>query len=189
MRLKKKQNIFEFMKTVVKDMKDYDNFAEKELPQIKEKLESKQQIELSPQQEKEAKRLQKNTINTVNTLKENMYNQTVGIEVFSETVTNPIDIVGAAIGGKIGHTLSKNCQNKKLSGLMTFIGTLIGFLPVAIMEAKFTNAQKKAEKIGTMLSMKELENNKKFADYTEDDTYKNIQLPKELSPIFNEFAK
>ena len=33
-----KQNLIEFVKTIAKDMKDYDTFAEQELPKIKEIL-------------------------------------------------------------------------------------------------------------------------------------------------------
>ena len=99
----------------------------------------------------------------INTQKENFFDQTIGIEALSEIITNPVDILGAAIGGKIGHTLSKKCKNKKLSSIMTGLGVIIGFLPVAVMEAKFTKEQKLAEKIGTMKAIKELDNSKKFA--------------------------
>lgn len=186
---KEQESLPQFLRTIAKDMKDYDTFAEKELPKIKERLEAKQQINLSEEQEKEAKILQKNTNMVVNTQREQMFEQTVGIEVFSETVTNPIDILGAAIGGKIGHTLSKNCPNKKLSGLMTFIGTVIGFVPVAIMEAKFTKEQKKAEKIATMLTMKDLDNKMKFADFSQETANIDFNFQENSSKIFKDFIK
>ena len=182
----KKQNLIEFIQTVAKDMKDYDIFAERELPKIKEKLESKQQINLTPEQEKQAKLLQKQTNLVVNTQRERMLEQTVGIEALSETVTNPIDILGAAVGGAIGNALGKKC-NSKYSGLMTALGTIIGFLPIAIMEAKFTAEQKKAERIASMLAMKDLDNFEKFADYSNSE-YKNIQAPKNHSKVFNGIA-
>lgn len=182
----KQQNIIDFVKTVAKDMKDYDTFAEKELPKIKEKLEAKQQINLTPEQEKQAKLLQKQTNLVVNTQRERMFEQTVGIESLSETVTNPIDILGAAVGGAIGNALGKKC-NAKYAGLATALGTIVGFLPIAIMEAKFTAEQKKAERIASMLAMKDLENPKKFADYSNSE-YDNIQTPQNHSKVFNGIA-
>ena len=83
-----------------------------------------------------------------NTQKENFFNQTVGIESLSEIVTNPIDILGAAVGAKVGNMLAHKC-NHKYKGLMTAIGTIVGFIPIAIMEAKFTKEQKTAEKIAS----------------------------------------
>lgn len=179
-----KQNIIEFAKTVAKNMKDYDKFAEKELPKIKEKLQAKHQIKLTPEQEKQAKLLQKQTNMVVNTQREKMFEQTVGIEALSEIVTNPIDILGAAAGGAIGKALGKKC-NPKFAPLMTALGTIIGFVPVAVMEAKFTSEQKKAEKIATMLAMKELENPQKFADYS-NPSYEQLQMPQ--SKTFKEIA-
>lgn len=185
-RSNKKENIIDFIKTVAKDMKDYDAFAEKELPKIKEKLEAKKQIKLSPEQEKQAKLLQKQTNLVVNIQREKMFEQTVGIESLSETVTNPIDIIGSAIGGVVGNLIGKKC-NAKYTGLATAIGTIVGFLPIAIMEAKFTAEQKKAERIATMLAMKDLEDTKKFADYSSSE-YENIHMPTTHSKVFNGIA-
>ena len=180
------QNLIDFVKTVAKDMKDYDVFAEKELPKIREKLEAKQQINLTPEQEKQAKLLQKQTHLVVNTQKEKLLENTVGIEVLSEIITNPVDIAGAAIGGAIGNAIGKKC-NSKYAGIATALGTIIGFIPVAIMEAKFTAEQKKAERIASMLAMKDLSNAQKFADYSNSE-FDNIQQTKTHSKVFNGIA-
>lgn len=180
-----KQGFIDFVKTISKDMKDYDKFTEEELPKIKEKLEAKKQIKLSPEQEKQAKLLQKNTTMVVNTHREKMFDQSLGIEVLSEIVTNPVDIIGAAVGAKIGNSLSKKCPNKKIAGMMTALGTIIGFLPIAVMEAKFTKQQKLAEKISAMLAIKDIKNHKKFADYSFDEISFNIK--NEPAEIFKKF--
>ncbi len=182
----KKQGILGFIKTIAKDMKDYDKFAQEELPKIKERLEAKKQIKLSTEQTKEAELLAKNTTMVINTHRENMYNQALGIEVLSEIVTNPIDFLGAAAGAKIGHSLSKKCKNKKLAGMMTAIGTVVGFIPVAVMEAKFTKQQKLAEKISAMSTIKDMENYKKFADFS-NSQFENIKIPEDYSKTFKEF--
>lgn len=184
-----KESLLDFAKTVLKDMKDYDEFEEKELPKIKDKLESKHLIELTSEQEEQAKLLQKQTNMIVNTQRENMFEQTVGIEALSEIVTNPVDIIGAAIGGKIGKELAKKC-NPKLAPLMTAIGTVAGFVPVALVEAKFTSEQKKAEKIATMLAMKDLENPQKFADNSANiNEISTSKIDKNDPQIFKNFLK
>ena len=182
----KKQTLPEFIKTIAKDMKDYDKFAEEELPKIKEKLEAKKQLQLTPEQENEATLLQKNTNMVINTQREFLYDQTVGIEVLSEIISNPIDILGTALGAKIGHSLSKKCTNKKLAGMMTAIGTLVGFIPIAMMEAKFTKEQKKAEKISSMLAIKNLKDPRKFADFSNKE-FENLKSAEDFSTTFKEF--
>ena len=122
----------------------------------------------------------------INTQREFLYDQTVGIEVLSEIISNPIDILGTALGAKIGHSLSKKCTNKKLAGMMTAIGTLVGFIPIAMMEAKFTKEQKKAEKISSMLAIKNLKDPRKFADFSNKE-FENLKSAEDFSTTFKEF--
>ena len=58
---------------------------------------------------------------------------------------------------------------------MTALGTIIGFLPIAVMEAKFTKQQKLAEKISAMLAIKDIKDYRKFADYSFDIEPFNVQ--------------
>lgn len=180
------QNIVDFIKTVAKDMKDYDQFTQTELPKIKDKLEAKKQLQLTNEQMKEAKRLQKNTAMVVNTQKEHFFDKTIGIETLSEIISNPIDILGTAVGAKIGNMLAQKC-NPKYKGLMTALGTIAGFVPIAWMEAYFTKEQKLAEKISTMCAMKDLQNPNKFADYS-DNMYSNLLVSESNSSAFKEIT-
>lgn len=181
-----KQSLPEFIKSVYKDMKDYDEFTQNELPKLKNRMEAKKGIELTEQQEKDAKSLQKNTSMTINTQREHLYNQSVGIKALSETILQPIDIIATAIGGKIGSNLSKKCPNKTLAGLMTGLGAVAAFIPAAIIEAKLTKQQKLSEKIAVMLAMKDLNNINKFAD--SENNSKNQNTIKPQSNIFKEFS-
>lgn len=159
-----KQSLPKFIKTIYKDMKDYDRFSKEELPKIKQKLEAQKEIQLSPEQEKEAKRLQKNTTMVINKHREEVYNQTVGIKAFSESILGPIDILTTALGAVIGTGFAKKISNPKLTRLFSGIGALIAFIPAAIIEAKLTQQQKLAEKIAAMRTIKDIQNPNLFSD-------------------------
>lgn len=185
----KKQSLIDFIKTVYKDMQDYNQFAENELPKLKERMEAKRQIKLSKQQEEEAKTTQRNITYVINNQREHLYNQSVGIKALSETILGPLDILATAIGGKIGHNLSKKFPNQKLSGLYTGIGAIVAFIPAAILEAKLTKQQKLSEKIAAMLAIKDLQDYKMFADNSNNSQSTYFEIKNNSSSIFKEFIK
>ena len=183
----KKENLLSFIKTTLKDMKDYDNFAQNELPKIKARMDAKRQIELTPEQMKKAKSLQENTSMVINKQREHLYEQSVGIETLSETILGPIDIAATAIGGTIGSKMAKKCGNKKLSGLFTGLGAIIAFIPAAIIEAKLTKQQKLSEKIAAMLAIKEIQNPSIFENGSNSISLPNSQINKNIPDIFANF--
>ena len=183
----KKENLLNFIKTTLKDMKDYDSFAQNELPKIKARMDAKRQIELTPEQMKKAKALQENTSMVINKQREHLYEQSVGIETLSETILGPIDIAATAIGGTIGSKMAKKCANKKLSGLLTGLGAIIAFIPAAIIEAKLTKQQKLSEKIAAMLAIKEIQNPSIFENGSNSISLSNSQINKNIPDIFANF--
>lgn len=183
----KKETLPKFLKGILNDMREYNNFAQTELPEIEARLNAKRELKLSEKQLKDAKLLQENTSMVLNNHREHLYNQTVGIETLSETVLAPVDILFTAIGGFIGNKLAKANGNKKLTGLYTGLGAIIGFIPTAIAEIVFTKEQKKAEKIAAMLSIKDLQDYRKFADKNKKEI--NYIEQDETSTIFNEIKK
>ena len=183
----KKESLPMFLKGVLNDMREYNKFAQTELPEIESRLNAKRELKFSDKQIEDAKLLQENTSMVLNNHREHFYNQTVGIEALSETVLAPVDILFSAIGGFIGNKLAKASGNKKLSGLYTGLGAVIGFIPTAFAEIAFTKEQKKAEKIAAMLSIKDLQNNRKFVDKNKREI-KHI-TPIATSTIFNDIQK
>lgn len=171
---KEKESLPQFIKNVFKDMKEYDKFCENELEPLKEKMEAKKNLKLTPEQLKDAEILQKNTSYIVNNHKENLYNETVGIESLSEVASNTVDIVATAAGAKLGNCMAKKCNNPKMKGVLTALGAIIGFIPAAITEAKFTQQQKIAEKIAAMKSVKDLETSSLFYNPEEINNYKTF---------------
>lgn len=183
----KKMSPIKFLKSVYKDMKDYEKFEQTELPKIKNKMQAKKQINLTKEQEKQAELLQKNTSMVINNQREKLFEQSVGIKSLSETILGPLDIIATAVGGFMGNKLSKKCSNKKLAGMMTGIGAVIAFIPAAIIETKLTKQQKIAEKSSVMLTIKDLDDIKKFADNTNPDYFDSNSIINKTSSIFKEF--
>ncbi len=184
---KKKENPIEFVKNIIKDMREYDKFSQNELPKLKAKMEAKRRINLTSKQEKEAKLLQKNTSMTINNHREKVYEQSVGIKTLSETILGPLDIAATAIGGTIGNRMSKKCANKKLAGMLTGLGAVIAFIPAAIIEAKLTRQQKLSEKIAAMLAIKDIDNVNLFAE--DFALYSGSKCQKNNPAVFSEFIK
>jgi len=181
----KKESLPQFIKTVLSDMKEYDKFAQTELPKLKEKMDAKRQIKLSAKQEHDAKLLQKNTSMVINKQREHLYEQSVGIKALSETILGPLDIAATAIGGVIGNRMAKRCGNPKISSLLTGLGAVIAFIPAAIIEAKLTKQQKLSEKIAAMMAIKDIQNPNIF----EDSAYnKDFKIPLNYSKVFKEFV-
>ena len=183
----KKENLLSFIKTTLKDMKDYDSFAQNELPKIKARMDAKRQIELTSEQMKKAKALQENTSMVINKQREHLYEQSVGIETLSETILGPIDIAATAIGGTIGSKMAKKCGNKKLSGLFTGLGAIIAFIPAAIIEERLTKQQKLSEKVAAMLAIKEIQNPSIFENESNSISLPNSQINKNIPDIFANF--
>ena len=184
---KQKQKPSEFLKMVYQDLQEYEKFAQNELPKLKERAEAKKLINLPPAQEREAKLLQKNTSMVINNQREHLYEQSVGIKSLSETILGPLDILSTAIGGFIGHSLSKKIKNPKLAGIMTGLGAVIAFIPAAITEAKLTKQQKLSEKIAVMLAIKDFNNTKQFADFSQQNNFDYAQSIQGSSKIFSDF--
>ena len=150
-------------------------------------MEAKRRINLTLEQEKEAKSLQKNTSMVINNHREKVYEQSVGIKTLSETILGPLDIAATAIGGTIGNRMSKKCANKKLAGMLTGLGAVIAFIPAAIIEAKLTRQQKLSEKIAAMLAIKDIDNVNLFAgDFA---LYSGSKCQKNNPAVFSEFIK
>lgn len=160
---KEKQSFVEFVKMMSKDMYDYNVFAEKELPLIEERLEAKKQIKLDKKQTHNAKRLQKNTSMMLNKHREHLYNQSVGIKSFSETILGPIDVVSTALGASLGALIAKQFPNVKSNAPFKAIGAILAFIPAAYIEAVLTKQQKLSEKTAVMLASDELQDTKSFA--------------------------
>lgn len=174
-----------FIKEIATDIKEYNKFAENELPQIEKKLSAKAQINLSDEQLKNAKSLQKNTSTVLNIQRENLYNYTVGVKSISESVLGPIDILTTATGEKLGTCIANKINNKKLSGLFKGLGAVIAFIPAAVAEAKLTAVQKRAEKNSVIKSINDIKNPRIFCEIP-DDKY-NFYFNNKKSKVFSEF--
>lgn len=185
---KKDENLIAFIRNTLNDMKEYDKFSQTELPRLRAMMDEKRRLELSPAQEREARRLQKNTSMVINNHRENLYDQSVGIETLSETILGPLDIAATAIGGLIGNRLAKKCPDKKISGLLTGLGAVVAFIPAAFVEAFLTKQQKLSEKIAAMLAFKKFQDVTLFADNSVTKNYADFQIDRKKPEVFSEFS-
>ena len=135
---------------------------------------------------KDAKNLQRNTAMVINKHREEVYDKTVGIKAFSESILGPIDIISTAIGAFIGNKLALKSGNPKYRRLFTGLGAVVAFIPAAIIEAKLTKQQKLAEKIAAMKTIKDIQNPLLFLD-KETNTNQDIKIPKTFSRAFKDF--
>ena len=135
----------------------------------------------------EAELLKTNTLKVINNQREHLYEQSVGIKSLSETILGPLDILATAAGGGIGHHLSKNLSNKRMSAFMTGLGAVIAFIPAAFVEAKLTKEQKLSEKIASMLAIKDMQDERLFAP--DRNVSKNYSKIPNINPdIFKDFT-
>lgn len=179
----KNQTIFNFVKQVIKDIKEYNKFSETELPLIEKKLEAKKYVVTTEEQDSIAKTLQEGTTSIINIQRQHNYDETIGIKTFSETVSAPVDILTTALGAKLGSILINKFPNIKHKSILKIIGALIAFIPAAIVERKFTKEQKLAEKSAVALAIKDIKNPMMFADL-KNDFENNIFEFKNNSKIF-----
>ena len=182
----KNENLFKFIKTVFKDIKDYDKFSQTELEEIQIRLDAKKKLKMTDSQIKEGETLKENTKMALNNHRENVYESTLGIRTLSEIFIEPVDILATAIGAKIGNILSKKSNNPKLSRILMGLGAVLAFIPAAITEAKLTKEQKTAEKIAAMDAYSDIENVLNFKSHDNKNLKSDIQFNK--AEIFKDFV-
>ena len=123
----------------------------------------------------------------INKHREEVYNQTVGIKAFSESILGPIDIIATAFGALIGGKMAKKAANPKYTRLFTGLGAAISFIPAAIIEAQLTKQQKLAEKIAAMKTIDSIQNENLFLGETVK--YLNMNIIQNNPEIFKDFLK
>ncbi|MDD3237608.1 MAG: hypothetical protein PHV37_05865 [Candidatus Gastranaerophilales bacterium] len=162
---KTKEGIIPFVKRICAEMKEYKRFRAEDLPLLKENIKAKRKIQLTDEQQDDARLLQRNTFMTINSVEDNNQKLSESIEALSEIALAPIEIASTAIGGFLGDKLAKTVKATKCKGLYTALGAVVGFIPSALAEIYTTGQQRQALRISSMLTMEELKDYKSFADY------------------------
>ena len=171
-----KKGFFKFMKEAWKNSKEYNKWKKNEGAQEKKLSKALENIELTDEQLKEAKRLQHNTFKTFNKVDEKSQKYAESIEALGQSIQAPLvqllSLIGIGVGSKF---LVKGIKSKipaeKTIGFIKYFMTVLGFtLPSIAINAYITKEQKKASRVANMLAINEMQDHRNFADYSK---YKN----------------
>lgn len=168
----KKQGFFKFMKEAWKNSKEYDKWKKNEGAVEKKLSKALENIEITEEQLKDAKRLQHNTFKTFNKVDEKSQKYAESIEALGQSIQVPIvellSMIGIGVGMKF---LVKGMKSKipaeRISGFMKYFMTVLGFtLPSVLINTYITKEQKKASRVANMLAINEMQDYRNFADYS-----------------------
>ena len=133
------------------------------------------EINLSEEQLKDAKRLQHNTFRTFNEVDEKSQKYAESVEAIGQSIQIPISEICAGAGALLGmkHLLKVSEKGleenfaKMIGPMSKYVATIfLCTLPAIIINAFVTKEQKKASRVADMLAIKEMEDYRKFADYS-----------------------
>ena len=169
---KQKSNSLKFLKEFFKNNKEYNEWKKTKGLSGKDISKAIENIELSPEQIKDGKRLQRNLFKTLYKVDKNTQNYSSQIDLMAESTKFPVALLFGSIGSVWGMKyLAKLRSAVKPQDVFKqsakYIATISLFtLPSLIVNSYFAKAQKMGARISDMMTMKELEDYRFFADYS-----------------------
>lgn len=164
----RKEGLFKFLTHAWKNNKEYNDYKKTTAKQEEKFYKAIETLELTPEQMKDAQRLQKNTFKTFNKVDEKSQKYSESIEALGESIATPVEIIALGIGALIGvKYLTKGAKsNSKLEMASNFgkymIAMLLSTLPSIGLNAIITKEQKKASRIADMLAINEMSDYRHF---------------------------
>ena len=182
----KKPNIFKFFVQLMKDNKEYQNYVKTEGVEQLKRHKVLDKIELTEEQLQQAKTLQKNVFKTFNKVDEKSQSYSESVEAMGQLVMQGASTVGSLAAMGVSYAmLAKMLSNPsfgKASLMKIVTKTMAPFvfcmLPLIGIDIYTTKAQKKASRVADMLALKELEDYRHYADYSQKVETKKFELPK-----------
>ena len=179
----KKLNMFSFLKEAWKNKKEYDKWKESEGAYEKATAKALSQIDITDEQLKEAKRLQHNTFKTFNKIDENSQKYAESIEALGQSIQYPIETLFSSLGALFGlkyftKAMAQSVKGDAFTGniMKYFAVVFLSVLPSIVINAFITKEQKKASKVADMMAIKELDDYRNFADYSDVDKTQSAKL-------------
>ena len=172
-----KPNIFKFFIQLVKDNKAYNQYKKTELFEHLKFNKAVANLELSPEQIKDAKTLQMNVFKTFNKVDEKSQAYSESVEAMGQMTQQGVSMFGSLAAMGISSALMlkmlKNMDKIAKPSLgsifvKAFAPFLLVILPVIGIDIYTTKEQKKASRVADMLALKELEDYRHYADYSEE---------------------
>ena len=159
-----KQNVFAFLKEAWKNRKEYNKYKETIAKEEKRFYQAVEKLKLSQEQLKDAKRLQRNTFMTFNTVDEKSQKYSESVEALGESVSYLLSsISNLMIITLMGLFSKKIAGANKVEGILRGAGiALISVIPVMLFNIYMTKEQKKASRVVDMLAINEMSDYRKF---------------------------
>jgi hypothetical protein len=181
----KRPNIFKFFVQLMKDNKEYQNYVKTEGVEQLKRHKALEQIELSEEQIQQAKNLQKNVFKTFNKVDEKSQSYSESVEAMGQVVMQGASVVGSLAAMGISYSMLAKMMASPEFGKSSLVKvvtkTLTPFvfcmLPLILIDIYTTKAQKKASRVADMLAIKELEDYRHYADYSQKPETKVFKLP------------
>lgn len=205
----KKQNFFKFLIQAFKDNKEYNDYIKTQNIEKKQRAKALDSIELTPEQEKRARQLQQNTFKMFNKLDEKSQTYSEQTEALGEVV----QAVGGSLAGLFMTTgigdMVKSIENMADSALKESDAILCGIkasmpilkkaffsiIPLTILNTIVTKEQKNASRVADMTAIREMDDFRNFADYSDTPTgaaapaSAPVQQSSTLSPMLAKMVK
>lgn len=188
----KKPNIFKFFAQLLKDSKEYNKYMKTVGQEELKRHKAIEQIELSPEQLKNAKALQNNVFKTFNKVDEKSQTYSESVEAMGEGLKQGVASFGAlgAMGISVYQfaKMMKNPAAMESSIMKTVAKTMTPFafvlLPVIGIDIYTTKAQKKASRVADMLALNELKDYRHYVDYSANTAEEKIPAQSNLIERF-----
>ena len=177
-----KPNIFKFFAQLIKDNKEYNEYRKSALVEDLKRHKAIENLDLTPEQQSDAKALQMNVFKTFNKVDEKSQTYSESVEAVGEMTKQGVSVFGSlAASGISTWSVMKMLEkpeavfdNKNfwqmLPKLLT--KTLVPFafvlLPIILIDIYTTKAQKKASRVADMLALKELQDYRHYAGYSDN---------------------
>ncbi len=162
----KKQSMFEFLKSAYKNNKEYEKYQKTTAKNERRFYKAIEDLELSEEQIRDAKQLQKNAFRTFNKVDDNSQKYSESVEALGQASMFPINLICTGVGMAIGIPLLLKKTKTSLQGAENFakyLGvTLLSSLPAVLANAYITKQQKKASRVADMLAINELQDYRSF---------------------------
>ena len=162
----KKPGMFKFLQNAIKDTKEYKKYKKNEAKDEKRFYKAIEMLNLTPEQIKEAERLQKNTFKTFSKVDDNTQKYSESVEARGRGLSTPLTTIFSFIGAGIGMPfLMRKSKNslEMTENFAKYIGVvLLSSIPSIAINAHITKEQKKASRVANMVAINEMQDYRSF---------------------------
>lgn len=172
----KNKNYFARLKEVFDNYKEYKNYLKENITDIKQKQKAQEQIELTPEQIKRAKQLQNNVFKMFNKVDENSQKYSESTEAMGQIVSGIVQVFCALLSTLNAKKLAQGILDspkisvKNIGNVLKVLAPALGAI---IFDSFITKEQKGASRVADMIAIKEMDDYRHFASYSNESQNNN----------------